>query len=158
MLVQSGMILIKYWFAINAEEQERRFRGRLSDPRKRWKIGPVDVASRVRWTDYSRAKDAMFTYTDIDEAPWYVVGADVKRHARLNCIHHLLETIPYGEIQDEEIELPALQKDPNYRRPPLDSMNWVPEIYGSRATDAERDPNVAKPGKGSGEDDVEVTP
>ena len=141
MLVRSGTILVKYWFAISAEEQERRFRSRLSDPRKRWKIGPVDVASRALWTDYSRAKDAMFTYTDIDEAPWYVVGADVKRHARLNCIHHLLQAIPYGEIQDEPIDLPDLQLDPNYRRPPLDSMNWVPEIYGSGAEAAERDPD-----------------
>jgi polyphosphate kinase 2 len=141
MLVQSGMILIKYWFAISPQEQERRFRSRLEDPRKRWKIGPIDVASRARWTDYSRAKDAMFTYTDIEEAPWFVVGADVKRHARLNCINHLLQTIPYEEIPDEPVELPDLQRDANYRRPPIDSMNWVPEIYGSGATDAERDPD-----------------
>ena len=136
MLVQSGMILIKYWFAISPEEQERRFRSRLEDPRKRWKIGPVDIASRGRWTDYSRAKDAMFTYTDIEEAPWYMVGADVKRHARLNCIHHLLQAIPWQEIPDEEIELPDLQKDPNYRRPPIDSLPWVPEVYGSGATES----------------------
>jgi polyphosphate kinase 2 len=141
MLVQSGMTLIKYWFAISPREQERRFRSRLEDPRKRWKIGPIDVASRARWTDYSRAKDAMFTYTDIEEAPWFVVGADVKRHARLNCINHLLQTIPYEEIPDEPVELPDLQRDANYRRPPIDSMNWVPEIYGSGATDAERDPD-----------------
>ncbi len=143
MLVQSGMILVKYWFAISAEEQERRFRSRLSDPRKRWKIGPIDVASRARWSDYSRAKDAMFTYTDIEEAPWQVVGADVKRHARLNCIHHLLQTVPYEDIADEPVELPDLQRDPNYRRSPIDSMNWVPEIYGAGATDAERDPGEA---------------
>ena len=137
MLVHSGMILIKYWFAISAEEQERRFRSRIDDPRKRWKIGPVDVASRARWTDYSRAKDAMFTYTDIDEAPWYVVRADVKRHARLNCIQHLIDTIPYQDLPEDPIELPELQKDPNYRRPPLDSMNWVPEVYGRQATSGE---------------------
>ena len=142
MLVQSGMILIKYWFAISPEEQERRFRSRLEDPRKRWKIGPVDIASRGHWTEYSRAKDAMFTYTDIEEAPWYMVGADVKRHARLNCIHHLLETIPWQEIPDELIELPDLQKDPNYRRPPIDSLPWVPEVYGSGATDS--DPDTAE--------------
>ena len=138
MLVQSGMILIKYWFAISPEEQERRFRSRLSDPSKRWKIGPIDVASRARWSDYSRAKDAMFTYTDIEEAPWHVVGADIKRHARLNCISHLLQTVPYEDIADEPVELPDLQRDPNYRRPPIDSMNWVPELYGSHAMDAER--------------------
>jgi polyphosphate kinase 2 len=136
MLVRSGTILIKYWFAISAEEQERRFRERISDPRKRWKIGPVDVASRDRWVDYSRAKDAMFMYTDIDVAPWYVVKADVKHHARLNCIHHLLERIPYEDLPEDAIELPDLQHDPNYRRPPLDSMNWVPEVYGGRAADA----------------------
>ena len=137
MLVNSGMILIKYWFAISAEEQERRLRDRLDDPRKRWKVGPVDVASRARWTDYSRAKDAMFTYTDIDEAPWYVVKADVKRHARLNCIHHLLETVPYQDLPENPIELPDLQRDPNYRRPPLESMNWVPEVYGGKTTSGE---------------------
>lgn len=158
MLVQSGMIVIKYWFAISADEQERRFRSRLSDPRKRWKIGPVDVASRGRWTDYSRAKDAMFSHTDIEEAPWYVVGADVKRHARLNCIHHLLETIPYGEIQEEETELPDLQRDEMYRRPAIDSMNWVPEIYGSGAADTERDSDGAPSVKGSVEDNLEGTP
>jgi len=86
MLVQSGIILIKYWFAISAEEQERRFKSRLEDPRKRWKIGPIDIASRAHWFDYSRARDEMLKHTDTDEAPWYVVGADVKRHARLNCI------------------------------------------------------------------------
>ena len=138
MLVQAGMILIKYWFAISAEEQERRFRSRIDDPSKRWKIGAIDVASRARWTDYSRAKDAVFTYTDIEEAPWYVVGADVKRHARLNCISHLLETVPYKDIPDEPIELPDLQRDPHYKRPPIDSMNWVPEVYGTHARDAER--------------------
>lgn len=91
----------------------------------------------------------MFTHADIEEAPWYVVGADVKRHARLNCIHHLLETISYGEIEEEEIELPDLQRDEMYRHPPINSMNWVPEIYGSGAADAERD---------SDGDNLEVTP
>jgi polyphosphate kinase 2 (PPK2 family) len=116
MLVQSGTILIKYWFAISPDEQERRFRSRLEDPRKRCKIGPIDVASRVHWIDYSRARDEMFRHTD--EAPWYAVGADVKRHARLNCIHHLLQTIPYQQIPDEPVELPDLHKDPDYRLPP----------------------------------------
>ena len=133
MLVASGMILLKYWFSISPEEQERRFHKRLGDPKKRWKIGPVDVASRAKWTEYSRAKDAMFMYTDIDEAPWYVVNADVKRHARLNCIHHMLQTIPYEDLPDEHLELPPLQKDPNYRRPDIDSMTWVPDLYGDSA-------------------------
>ena len=137
MLVQSGMILLKYWFAISPEEQERRFKSRLEDPRKRWKIGPIDVASRAHWSDYSRARDTMFRHTDIEEAPWHMVGADVKRHARLNCIHHLLQTIPRQEIPDEPVELPDLQRDPDYRLPPIESWRWVPEVYGSEATDSE---------------------
>jgi polyphosphate kinase 2 len=139
MLVRSGIILIKYWFAISPEEQERRFRSRLEDPRKRWKIGPVDIAALDHWTDYSRAKDAMFTYTDIEEAPWHMVGADVKRHARLNCIHHLLQAVPWKEIPDEPVELPDIQEDPNYHRPPSDSLPWVPEVYGSGAADSDPD-------------------
>ena len=143
MLVESGMVLIKYWFAISPEEQERRFRSRLADPRKRWKIGPIDVASRAHWSDYSRARDEMMRHTDVEGAPWYVVGADVKRHARLNCIHHLLRTIPCQEIPDEPIELPDLQKDPNYQRPPIDSLRWVPEVYGSGAAKSDRDAGEA---------------
>lgn len=134
MLVHSGMILIKYWFSISAEEQERRFLKRIADPKKRWKISPIDVASRAKWTEYSRTKDSMFMYTDIDECPWHVVNADVKRHARLNCIHHLLETVEYTDLPDEPIELPPLQTDPNYRRPDMDSMTWVPEVYGGEAS------------------------
>jgi polyphosphate kinase 2 len=137
MLVQSGIILIKYWFAITAEEQERRFRSRLEDPRKRWKIGSIDIASRAHWFDYSRARDEMLEHTDTDEAPWHVVRADVKRHARLNCIHHLLQTIPWQEIPDEHVELGDLQNDEGYQHPPIDSMTWVPEVYGSGTTDAE---------------------
>ncbi len=133
MLVNSGMILLKYWFSISAEEQERRFLKRIHDPKKRWKISPMDVASRAKWTEYSRAKDAMFMYTDIDECPWHVVNADVKRHARLNCIHHLLQSVEYTDLPDPPIELPPLQKDPNYRRPDIDSMTWIPEVYGGNA-------------------------
>lgn len=133
MLVQSGMILIKYWFEISPEEQERRFKSRLEDPKKQWKLGPIDIASRAHWRDYSRARDEMLTHTDTAEAPWNLVGADIKRHARLNCIHHLLQTIPYQEIPDESIELPDLQQDPDYKPLPPDSVRWVPEIYGSDA-------------------------
>jgi len=133
MLVNSGMILLKYWFSISAEEQERRFLKRIHDPKKRWKISPMDVASRAKWTEYSRAKDAMFMYTDIDECPWHVVKANVKRHARLNCIHHLLQSVEYTDLPDPPIKLPPLQKDPNYRRPDIDSMTWIPEVYGGNA-------------------------
>jgi polyphosphate kinase 2 len=132
MLVQSGIILIKYWFAISPGEQERRFRARLEDPRKRWKIGPVDIASRAHWRDYSRARDEMLTHTDTAEAPWNLVGADIKRHARLNCIHHLLQTIPYKGIPEEAVELPDLQQDPDYKPLPPESVRWVPEVYGSK--------------------------
>ena len=145
MLVQSGIVLIKYWFTISPEEQERRFESRLEDPRKRWKIGPIDIASRAHWFDYSRARDQMLKHTDTDEAPWHVVGADVKRHARLNCIHHLLETIPWQEIPDEHVQLPDLQKASDYRAPPLDSVHWVPEIYGSGASDTERGAGEGSP-------------
>ena len=95
MLVRSGVKLIKYWFSVSDEEQERRFRIRNTDPARRWKLSPMDLESRTRWVEYSRAKDAMFMYTDTEKAPWYVVDANIKRHARLNCIHHLLSLFPY---------------------------------------------------------------
>jgi polyphosphate kinase 2 (PPK2 family) len=131
MLVRSGIILIKYWFSISDEEQERRFQQRNHDPMRRWKLSPMDVTSRSRWVDYSRAKDAMLMYTDIEEARWYVVNADVKRHARLNCMSHLLSLIPYGDLTPEPVEFPPRQKDTGYQRPPMSDQLWVPAIYGS---------------------------
>src|SRR5436309_445435 len=98
MLVRSGIVLIKYWFSVSDDEQERRFQARVKDPMKRWKLSPMDLKSRERWADYSRAKDEMFAHTDIKQAPWYVVNADIKRHARLNCISHLLSMIPYEDL------------------------------------------------------------
>ncbi len=129
MLVRSGIILIKYWFSVSDEEQERRFQARLTDPTKRWKLSPMDLESRARWVEYSRAKDEMFKYTDIKQAPWYVVNADVKRHARLNCIHHLLSMIPYEDLTPKRIELPPRQADVGYIRPPFTDQTFVPEIY-----------------------------
>ncbi len=129
MLIHSGIILIKYWFSVSAEEQERRFRRRIKDPTRRWKISPMDLQSRVRWVEYSRAKDQMFLYTDIPLAPWYVVDSNDKRRARLNCIHHLLSHIPYRSIQPSPIELPDLQGDIGYVRPPMDTQNFVPDRY-----------------------------
>ncbi len=129
MLVRSGIILIKYWFSVSDEEQERRFQARLTDPTKRWKLSPMDLESRARWVEYSRAKDEMFKYTDIKQAPWYVVNADVKRHARLNCIHHLLSVIPYKDLTPEPIELPPRQADVGYVRPPITDQTFVPEVY-----------------------------
>ena len=119
MLVRSGIILVKYWFSVSDEEQERRFQARIDDRTKRWKLSPMDLESRERWVEYSKAKDDMFAYTDIKQAPWYVVNADDKRRARLNCISHLLSLIPYQDLTPEPIELPPRQKDKGYVRPPL---------------------------------------
>jgi polyphosphate kinase 2 len=130
MLVRSGIKLIKYWFSVSDEEQERRFKRRNTDPTRRWKLSPMDLESRSRWVDYSRAKDAMFMYTDTEKAPWYVVDATIKRHARLNCIHHLLSLINYEDLSPDPVELPTRQQDPHYQRPPIDSQKWVPAVYG----------------------------
>lgn len=135
MLVRSGIKLIKYWFSVSDEEQERRFRVRNNDPVRRWKLSPMDMASRSRWVDYSRAKDAMFMYTDTEKAPWYVVDANIKRHARLNCISHLLSLIDYQDLTPDPIELPTRQQDPGYKRPPITSQKWVPAIYGKNAVE-----------------------
>jgi polyphosphate kinase 2 len=131
MLVRSGVQLIKYWFSVSDEEQERRFLIRNNDPVRRWKLSPMDLGSRSRWVEYSRAKDAMFMYTDTEKAPWYVVDANIKRHARLNCISHLLSLIDYQDLTPEPIELPPRQQDPGYKRPPITSQKWVPAIYGT---------------------------
>lgn len=129
MLVRSGIILIKYWFSVSDEEQERRFQERINDPTKRWKLSPMDLASRSRWLDYSRAKDEMFKYTDIKQAPWWVVNSDDKKRARLNVICHLLSMIPYEEVNTEQIILPPRQSDYGYVRPPISDQSFVPEVY-----------------------------
>ncbi len=129
MLVRSGITLIKYWFSVSDEEQERRFQDRLNDPTKRWKLSPMDMEARKRWVEYSRAKDEMFKYTDIKQAPWYVVNADIKRHARLNCMVHLLSMIPYEDLTPESLELPPRQEDIGYVRPPITDQTFVPEVY-----------------------------
>lgn len=129
MIIRSGIILIKYWFSVSDHEQEKRFEGRLKDPTKRWKLSPMDLASREKWEDYSRAKDEMFAYTDTKESPWNVVEADDKKRARLNCIHHLLTKIPYEDLTPEPIELPKRRETKGYVRPPMDAQTFVPEIY-----------------------------
>ena len=129
MLVRSGIILIKYWLSVDAEEQARRFKKRIENPTKRWKLSKIDLESRRRWVDYSRAKDEMFKYTDIKQAPWYVVDSHDKRRARLNCIHHLLNQIPYEALPHETIELPSLQEDTGYVRTPITDQTFVPEMY-----------------------------
>jgi polyphosphate kinase 2 len=129
MLVRAGIILIKYWFSVSDEVQEERFQERLQDPRKRWKLSPMDLESRDRWADYSRAKDDMLRYTDIKQAPWHIVDADQKRRARLNCISHLLSLIPYEDLTPEAQELPPRRRRDDYIRPPMDDQNWVPDRY-----------------------------
>jgi polyphosphate kinase 2 len=129
MLVRSSIILIKYWFSVSNKEQEQRFQTRISDPTKRWKLSPMDLQSRARWLEYSKAKDEMFAYTDIKQAPWYVVNADNKLCARLNCIHHLLGMIPYEDLTPEPIKLPPRQSEKGYIRPPLTDQTFVPEEY-----------------------------
>ena len=129
MLMRSGIILLKYWFSVSDDEQERRFQARMNDPTKNWKLSPMDLESRARWVDYSRAKDEMFRYTDTKQSPWWVVNADDKATARLNCIHHLLSAIPYSEPQSPHLELPARQDDTAYVRPPVEEQTFVPAVY-----------------------------
>ena len=129
MLVRSGIILVKYWFSVSDEEQERRFQDRLADPTKRWKLSPMDVQSRARWMDYSKAKDEMFAHTDIKQAPWWVVRSDDKKRARLNVISHLLSLVPYEDLTPEPIILPVRQKETGYVRPPMEDQTFSPERY-----------------------------
>jgi len=129
MLVRSGIILLKYWFSVSDEEQERRFQKRVKDPLKRWKLSPIDLESRNRWVEYSQAKDAMLAHTNIPEAPWFTVEADDKRRARLNCIHHILSKIPYEDLIPEAIELPPRRTGEHYQRPPRNEQFYVPSIY-----------------------------
>ncbi|MEV8325373.1 polyphosphate kinase 2 [Kitasatospora sp. NPDC059811] len=127
MLIESGILLRKYWFSVSDTEQERRFRDRLEDPMKRWKLSPMDVESITRWEDYSRAKDEMFVYTDTPDSPWHVVESDDKRRARINMIAHLLSTVPYREITAPQIDLPPRPAPRGYQRPPRDLQKYVPD-------------------------------
>ena len=129
MLIRSGIILIKYWFSVSDKEQELRFQARIKDPTKRWKLSPMDLNSRARWMEYSKAKDEMFAHTDIKQAPWNVVNADNKKCARLNCIHHLLSMIPYEDLTPEPVDLPPRQEEGGYVRPPITDQTFVPEVY-----------------------------
>ncbi|MCE5346374.1 MAG: polyphosphate kinase 2 [Bacteroidales bacterium] len=129
MLIRSGIILVKYWFSVSDHEQEIRFQDRIKDPTKRWKISPMDVESRDKWVEYSMAKDKMFSYTDTKQSPWYVVPADDKRRARLNCIDHLLSLIPYKDLTPKPFKLPPLKHDVAYVRPPVTDQTFVPDKY-----------------------------
>ncbi len=129
MLIRSDITLIKYWFSVSDEEQERRFQDRIADPTKRWKLSPMDLQSRARWVEYSRAKDDMFASTDTRQSPWWVVPSDDKRRSRLNCIHHLLSMVPYADLTPEPIVLPPRQRDDGYVRPPMSDQTFVPQVY-----------------------------
>ncbi len=129
MLVRDGIILIKYWFSVSDDEQERRFQARIEDPTKGWKLSPMDLQSRARWVDYSRAKDQMFAHTDTKQCPWYVVDADDKKRARLNCISHLLNVLPHEKLEHRSPVLPPRQKALGYVRPPITDQTFVPEVY-----------------------------
>ena len=130
MLVRSGIILLKYWFSVSDEEQERRFQSRTLDPARRWKLSPMDLESRDRWVEYSQAKDAMFSHTNIPEAPWFTVEADDKKRARLNCISHFLSKIPYVDMLPEPLELSPRKSAPHdYVRSPLNEQFFVPHMY-----------------------------
>lgn len=129
MLVRSGIVLIKYWFSVSDEEQEARFRSRIDDPTRRWKLSPMDLESRDRWEEFSRAKDEMFAHTNIPEAPWFTVEADDKRRARLNCIRHLLSKIPYQDMTPPAVKLPPRKPAKGYVRPPMNEQFFVPNHY-----------------------------
>jgi polyphosphate kinase 2 (PPK2 family) len=126
-LLEDGIILVKYWFSVSDEEQERRFQSRVDDPLRRWKLSPIDLEARQRWVDYSRAKDAMFQATDTPDSPWFVVEADDKRRARLNCIAHLLSRVPYQLVPTTKPALPKRTLEERYVRPPRDLFNYVPD-------------------------------
>ena len=129
MLIRADITVVKYWFSVSDAEQERRFQDRIDDPTKRWKLSPMDLKSREYWVEYSMAKDAMFAHTDTKQAPWYVVEADDKRRARLNCISHLLSLVPYEDLTPEKPVLPRRRDDKLYVRPPMDDQTFVPNAY-----------------------------
>jgi polyphosphate kinase 2 len=129
MLVRSGIILIKYWFSVSDEVQEKRFQARNHDPVRRWKLSPMDMESRTKWVEFSKAKDRMFAVTDIKQAPWYVVNADNKKIARLNCIHHLLSMINYKDLTPDPVEMPPTPDSSIYVRPPITDQTFVPDIF-----------------------------
>ncbi len=128
MLIRSGIILVKYWFSVTPEEQFSRFEERINDETKRWKLSAMDLAARDHWMDYTKAKDEMFKYTNTAISPWYIVDANIKKHARLNCISHLLTMVPYQGLDYEDVELPNLQTDSDYQLPTGIRPNHIPDI------------------------------
>ena len=137
MLIDDGILLRKYWFSVSEDEQLRRFKARMSDPLRRWKLSPMDLESVYRWEDYSRAKDDMMVHTDTPASPWYVVESAIKKHARLNMISHLLGSIPYTEVEPEKVELPKRPVIGNYRRPPRELATYVDDYAATLLGDRE---------------------
>ncbi|HEU0205750.1 MAG TPA: polyphosphate kinase 2 [Pseudolysinimonas sp.] len=133
MLVDDGIILLKYWFSVSDEEQEKRFRSRLKDPMRRWKLSETDLESITKWEAYSRAKDDMFAVTDLPEAPWWTVESDNKKAARLNVIHHLLSQVPYKKVKQKKVTLPDRPSADDYDRPPRELYKYVPDVAGELA-------------------------
>lgn len=129
MLIRSGIILVKYWFSVSDEEQEKRFQDRIDTPAKRWKLSPFDLTARSKWVEYAKAKDDMFKHTDTKLSPWFVVPSDDKKAAHLNCLTHLLSMVPYEALPSEPITLPPRQKDDGYVRPPQDEQTFVPQVF-----------------------------
>ena len=129
MLTEDGILLLKYWFSINDEEQEKRFKERIENEQRRWKLSPMDIESRNRWVDYSKAKDAMMAHTHSAEAPWFTIEADDKRRARLNCLHHVLSKVPYQDMTPPPIKLPKRPNQGTYQRPPINEQFFVPNHY-----------------------------
>jgi polyphosphate kinase len=129
MLLRSGIQLVKYWFSVSDDEQERRFQSRIDDPARRWKLSPMDLEARTRWVEYSKAKDLMVEHTSTAVSPWWEVAADDKRRSRLNTIAHLLSLVDYQEVKQPKIQLPPRKGDQGYRRPPIEDLNWIPTPY-----------------------------
>jgi polyphosphate kinase 2 len=146
LLVEDNIILRKYWFSVSDAEQERRFKSRLRDPMRQWKLSPMDLESITRWEDYSRAKDEMLVHTDIPEAPWYVIEADDKRRARLNMIHHLLSTIPYFAATRTPLDLPKRPEPKGYERPPRELSHYVPDYAAEVIAAHEKHPRASSKG------------
>ncbi|KAI8476176.1 MAG: polyphosphate kinase 2-domain-containing protein [Monoraphidium minutum] len=148
MLLRSGIILVKYWFSVSDEEQERRFLDRIGTPAKRWKLSSFDLTARSKWVEYAKAKDDMFKHTDTKASPWWVVPSDDKKAAHLNCISHLLSLIPYERVPAEPIELPPRQPDAGYVRPPQDEQAFVPQAFKPKEPKEKKDGKDEKDKKG----------
>jgi polyphosphate kinase 2 len=134
-LVEDGIMLRKYWFSVSDQEQERRFRSRMKDPMRRWKLSPMDLESLTRWEDYSRAKDAMFAHTDTDVSPWFVVEAENKRRARINMVAHLLASVPYEHVERPALQMPERLPSRGYQRPPREQFRHVPDHAATLSAD-----------------------